>query len=64
MEDEDKLTNRLFPGLLSRPDFAPMSVGALQDYIAGLKAEISRAESAIQQKTAARGHADSFFKPL
>ncbi len=64
MEDEESLTNRLSAVAVPRLDFAPMRVGALHDYIAGLKAEIARAEAAIQQKTAARGHADSFFKAL
>jgi uncharacterized small protein (DUF1192 family) len=62
MDDEENLTNRPSSGNLPHLDFSPLSVGALRDYISALKAEIARAESAIRQKEAARGHADSFFK--
>lgn len=39
-----------------------LSVEAIGDYIAELKAEIVRAEAAIAAKKAAREAADSFFK--
>ena len=39
-----------------------LSVEAIGDYIAELKAEIARAEAAITTKQAARAAADSFFK--
>jgi len=62
VDDEEKLTNRQHAGHLPQVDFSALSVGALRDYIAALQAEITRAEAAISQKAAARGHADSFFK--
>ncbi len=40
----------------------PLGVGELNDYIAELKAEISRAEAAIARKQDHRGVADSFFR--
>jgi uncharacterized small protein (DUF1192 family) len=63
MEDEEKLSNRQEIGALPKHDLAPLSVGALRDYIASLQAEIARAEAVIRQKDFARGHADSFFRP-
>jgi len=39
-----------------------MGVEELREYIAGLKAEIERAEATIKSKQAARGLADTFFK--
>jgi uncharacterized small protein (DUF1192 family) len=50
------------PALLSRPPLDDFSVGALNDYIADLKAEIARAETAIAAKQGARSAADAFFK--
>ncbi len=50
------------PALLSRPPLDDFSVGALNDYIADLKAEIARAEAAIAAKQGARSAADAFFK--
>lgn len=43
-------------------DLDVMSVEALNDYIAGLEAEIARARAAIAAKGSARDHAESFFK--
>jgi len=43
-------------------DFDEMSIEALGEYIAGLKAEIARAEAAIAAKEAARAGAHAFFK--
>ncbi len=40
----------------------PMSVEELRDYIAGLKAEIARAEEQIKAKQAHAAAAQSFFK--
>jgi len=39
-----------------------MSLAALEDYIAGLEAEIARARSAIAAKRASRHGAEAFFK--
>lgn len=50
------------PALLSRPPLDDFSVGALNDYIADLKAEIARAEAAIAAKQGARSAADAFFR--
>jgi uncharacterized small protein (DUF1192 family) len=46
----------------AKKDLSRMSVGDLQDYIAELKAEITRAEEFITKKTAARKGAEGFFK--
>ncbi len=43
-------------------DLTPMSVMELQDYIAGLEAEIARARAAIAAKDAHRNAAAAFFK--
>ena len=40
----------------------PMSVEELRDYIAGLKAEIARAEETIKAKQAHAAAAQTFFK--
>ncbi|MGB0681943.1 MAG: DUF1192 family protein [Magnetovibrionaceae bacterium] len=40
-----------------------MSIEALGDYVEALKAEIARAEAAIESKKAARVGAEAFFKP-
>jgi len=40
----------------------PMSVSDLRAYIAGLRAEIARAEAVIEGKEGARGLAESFFR--
>ncbi len=47
------------PGL---KDLSPLSVGELKDYIAGLEAEIARAQSFIDAKEAHKNAAESFFK--
>ena len=39
-----------------------MSIEAIGEYIEGLKAEIARAEAAIESKKAARAGAEAFFK--
>ena len=43
-------------------DFDEMSIEALTDHIGQLKAEIARAEAAIEAKQAARAGAEAFFK--
>ena len=43
-------------------DLDALSVAALEDYIADLKAEIARTEAAIAAKKAARAGAEAFFK--
>lgn len=45
-----------------KKDLSRMSVGDLREYIAELKGEITRAETAISTKEKARAGADSFFK--
>ena len=40
----------------------PLGLAELQEYIAELKAEIVRAEAAIERKQSHRGEADSFFR--
>lgn len=45
-----------------KKDLTRMSVGDLKEYIAELKTEIARAESAIGSKDKARAGAESFFK--
>ncbi len=42
--------------------FDEMSIDALNEYIAGLQAEIERAKAAIAGKQSARQGAESFFK--
>ncbi len=43
-------------------DLTGMGISELEEYIAGLEAEIRRARGAIEQKRAARQGADVFFK--
>ncbi len=59
-EDEEIRPKKTY--LLEKPLLDPLSVTDLRDYIAQLHAEIARAETAIEKKQGARGHADSFFK--
>lgn len=63
--DIDDLEPRASKGAgqeLGNRDLEPLSIEALEDYIAALKAEIVRAESAIAAKQAARAGAEAFFK--
>lgn len=46
----------------SQRDLDEMSIEAIGEYIEGLKAEITRAETAIEKKKTARSGADAFFK--
>jgi len=43
-------------------DLTGLSIVELEDYIAGLEAEIARARTAIAAKQAHRSGAESFFK--
>ncbi|MCY4397325.1 MAG: DUF1192 domain-containing protein [Rhodospirillaceae bacterium] len=45
-----------------KPDMDLMSIGELNDYIAGLQAEIDRARAAIAAKQNYKSGAESFFK--
>lgn len=47
---------------LTPPDFGPMSVADLENYIAALEGEIARARTAITAKDAHRAAAAAFFK--
>ncbi|MCR4378943.1 MAG: DUF1192 domain-containing protein [Rhodospirillales bacterium] len=58
--DADDLEPRTAKAVLK--DLDAMSIEALGEYIAGLQAEIARAEAAIATKKAARAGADAFFK--
>lgn len=44
-------------------DLERMGVGELEDYIAGLQAEIDRAQAMIDKKQGHKGAADALFKP-
>mgnify|MGYP003700472363 CR=1 FL=1 len=48
-------------GLVPR-DLEPMSVEALEDYVAELQTEIERVKTKIDAKQSARGAAEGFFK--
>lgn len=43
-------------------DLSPMGIAELTEYIAGLKAEIARAEAMIAQKRLAQAGAEAVFK--
>jgi len=45
-----------------KKDLTRMSVGDLNEYIAELKVEITRAEAEIARKTKAKSGAEGFFK--
>ena len=59
MLDEDLEPRKKKPG--PKP-LDNMSVEELEDYIAGMKAEIERADAEIKKKKAYRDAASSFFK--
>ena len=61
MQDDEEIRPKKHV-LVEKPPLDPLSVADLQAYIADLRAEISRAEAAIEKKQGAKGHADSFFK--
>jgi len=58
--DEEELT----PRRKKEPpkDLAPMAVAELEDYIAGLRAEIDRASAEIARKRAQKTGAEALFK--
>ena len=56
-EEEPPKPRRLTPLPLD-----PLGIGELGDYIAELRAEITRVEAAIQRKQDHRGEADRFFR--
>lgn len=58
--DIDDLEPRKKP--VEKKNLEVMSIEALNDYIAGLEAEIARARETIAHKEAARGAADAVFK--
>lgn len=45
-----------------KPDLDLMSIGELNDYIAGLQSEIERARAAIAAKQDYRSGAEAYFK--
>ena len=47
---------------VGKPDLDLMSIGELNDYIAGLQAEIERARAAIAAKQDHKSGAAAFFK--
>lgn len=61
MLDEEDIRPRR-AARLERHALEGWSVAELAEYIAELRAEITRAEAAIAAKEGARGHADRFFK--
>lgn len=58
LEDDELPQHRKVPP----KDLTPLSVAELNDYIAGLEAEIARARQAIAAKQSHRAGADSLFK--
>ncbi len=50
------------PATLARKELDTLSIEALHDYIAELKAEIERTEAKIADKEKARAGAEAFFK--
>lgn len=59
MEEEDPDPRTKRPKL---KDLEIMSIDALEEYIAGLEAEVERARSAIAAKQDHRSAAENFFK--
>jgi uncharacterized small protein (DUF1192 family) len=59
MDEED-----LLPGKKPAPprDLSLLGIAELEDYIAGLEAEIARAQAEIAQKRQHRGGAEALFK--
>ena len=57
-EDDDLPKHRKVPP----KDLAPLSVAELNDYIAGLEAEIARARGAIAAKQSHRAGIEGLFK--
>jgi len=59
MDEED-----LLPGKKPAPpkDLSLLGIAELEDYIAGLQAEIARAQAEIAEKRKHRGGAEALFK--
>ena len=62
MMDENDLEPQHVEPKPKPKNLALMSLEALDDYIAGLEAEIARAREAIAEKQTARGDAESVFR--
>lgn len=58
--DEEELLPRRKPAPLK--DLALLGIAELEDYIAGLEAEIARAQAEIAEKRKHRGGAEALFK--
>jgi len=58
--DEEELLPRRKPA--PPKDLTLLGVAELEDYVAGLKAEIARAEAEIAEKRKHRGGAEALFK--
>ena len=61
MDDDDLALQHVEPKQAQK-NLALMSIGALNDYIAELEAEIARVREAISDKQSARGDAESVFR--
>ena len=59
MDEEDLLPQRKKPQL---KDLSPLGLAELEDYIAGLEAEIERARAEIARKRAQKSGAEQLFK--
>ena len=59
MDEEDLLPQRK---KASPKDLTPMAIAALEEYIAGLEAEIERARGEIARKRAQKTGAEALFK--
>jgi uncharacterized small protein (DUF1192 family) len=60
MMDEDELPGSRKPAPLK--DLTLLGIAELEGYIAGLEAEIARAQAEITEKRKHRGGADALFK--
>ncbi len=59
MDEDDLIPRNVKP---QPKNLEPMSIEALEDYIAGLEAEIIRARAVIADKSDARNEAEGFFR--
>lgn len=62
MDSDDLEPHKQKATSLASKDLDELSIEALNEYIADLKAEIARTEAAVAAKEAARAGADAFFK--
>ena len=60
--DEDDTPKARRPGMVAAPPLDTLGIEELRDYIAALRAEITRAEAAIAKKDTHRNAADAFFR--